>query len=198
MRKILVCDHQFNVESISCCSQQYTDTIFYTLNSQLSFYDNFDIINPDIVWVNDNFFDLSNYKIQDIKIINYNIPYIIPNKFADLNQKNDEIISCILFDSNNLIIDKIYEYENSYVRFYSIATNDLYHIQNCGKIETCKDLTNIIVSSNRVLFDNPIIKNMCSFYNKLYGTFKPKGTISWTNSVLPTISNLELFNQNEK
>ena len=45
MRKILVCDHKFNVESISSSGSNIK---FYGLNENISFYDNFDLVNPGI------------------------------------------------------------------------------------------------------------------------------------------------------
>jgi hypothetical protein len=198
MRKILVCDHKFNVESIASSG---SNVKFYGLNENISFYDNFDIVNPDCVWINNAFVNLDNYDIKNIpvQIIEYNIPYIIPNSFAKIPNNRESIISCILFDS--VPLDRIYKYDNLYIKFYCVKEYPIQHIQYCGKINTCKDITDIICSSDKVIIDSDIIENMCLFYNKQYSVFKPKGTLSWINPSLKShniITNIELLSTNEQ
>ena len=194
MRKILVCDHKFNVESISSSGSNIK---FYGLNENISFYDNFDLVNPDCIWMNKAFINLDIKNIS-VKIIEYDIPYIIPNSFAKTPSNTEPITSCILF--NSIPIDRIYKYDNSYVRFYC-AKDPVQHIQYCGKVNTCKDITNIICSSNKIIIDSEIIENMCLFYNKQYSMFKPKGTLSWINPSIKNhsiITNIELLSTNEQ
>lgn len=199
MHKILVCDHKFNVESISSCSQQEELTKFYGLNPKMSFYDNFDTVNPDTVWINNSFFSIENYDLKNIptRVVQYSIPYIIPNIFAQIPSKSEAIISCILFNNHKILPNKIYQYDNYYIRFYTIASDTLDTIQHCGRILTCKDLTDIICSSEKILIDDNIISGLCSFYNKPYGLFKPKGTISWITSSKEIITNSQLFSYNK-
>lgn len=199
MRKILVCDNHFNVESISSCSKIDSSVKFYEKNGSMSFYDNFDRIGPQCVWINKAFETLDNYDIKNIPvpIIEYNIPYIIPNSIAQNNYDVENIISCILFNDTDLMQDRIYEYDDMYVRFYSISDHNFSHSQYCGKINTCKDLTEIILRSKKILIDSYILKNICFYYDKEYAIFNPREKISWISSPINTITNTELFLSNE-
>lgn len=199
MRKILVCDHNFNIESISSCSQINTSIKFYSQNKNLSFNDNFDMINPDCIWINKAFKNINYNEIKYVatKVVEYDIPYIIPNVFVTNSTSSEDIISCILFHETPLLLDRVYRFHEMYVRFYTVGDHAISHIQYCGKLNSCKDLTNIIMNSNKILIDSDIAKNMCSFYNKEYALFKPKGTLSWSSNSINTISNMELFLSNE-
>ena len=198
MRKILVYDHKFNIESLSSCSQIDPSTKFYSANPKLSFYDNYDSINPDSIWINKAFESLDKYDLQSIsaKIIEYNIPFIIPNSMAKKDHSVENIISCIFFNAPDVVNNKIYKYDDTYVRFYNASSETFNHIQYCGQIKTCRDLTDIIVKSSRVLIDSNIGKGVCGFYNKSYGMFKPRGAISWNENSENIINNMELFFSN--
>jgi hypothetical protein len=198
MRKILVYDHKFNIESLSSCSQIDNSTKFYSSNPKLSFYDNYDSINPDTIWINKAFESLDNYDLKSIssKIIEYNIPFIIPNSMAKKDHEVENIISCIFFNSPDVVNNKIYKYDDTYVRFYNASSENFNHVQYCGQIQTCRDLTDIIVGSSKILIDNNIGKSLCGFYNKTYGIFKPRGAISWNENSDAIINNMELFFSN--
>lgn len=200
MQKILVLDHKFNTESISSCSQIDPSITFYGLDSKASFYDNLDYINPDIIWINKYF---TNKQLLDsilsdktLKTTIYDINYLLPNVFATKNVEEQNIISYLSY-YNILSPDtnKLYKYDNTYVRFYSLDNNYISHPQYCGNIQSCKDLTSIILHSKRILLDNDLIQNFCAFYNKEYGTFKPSGTISWQKCDLK-LTNKDLFFKN--
>lgn len=199
MRKILVYDHDFNIESISSCSKANGAIRFYRSNKNMSFNDNLDIINPDCIWINKSFADInvSDVKNNPIKIIEYELPYIIPNSFADIHENSENIISCVLFNDSQPISDRVYMYNELYVRFYTVGDALISHTQYCGQLNNCKDLTEIIMSSKKIIADSDIIKNMCSFYRKEYALFKPKGTLSWSATSMNTTNNMELFLSNE-
>ena len=44
MRKILILDHHFNIQSMSGCTSNHPDVLFHTLNSKISINDNLDLI----------------------------------------------------------------------------------------------------------------------------------------------------------
>jgi len=199
MSKILVIDHKFNVESIASCSKIDPSITFYGLNNKFSFYDNLDIINPDAIWIN-NFFankNIENLVLKDknLKIKQYMVEYILPNVFAQDLINNEKIISALIYKNIFLDISKVYQYDNMYVRFYSLSDFKINHTQYCGKVECCRDLTTIISSSSRILTDSDLPKFMCGFYNKEYGVFKNRGTISWQ---IPKseLTNKDIFFQN--
>lgn len=200
MRKILIYDHRFNVESISSCSKIDNSIVFYDRLPTLSFYDNFDKVKPDELWINTFFCPqdfLSNVKQNvKIKIIDYRLEYIIPNAFADVSGVTENnTISCILqHDEPNS--NKIYRYENQYVKFYTLNQHNINHIQYSGSLQSCKDLTDIVVSSNKVIFDDDVCRNLCSFYNKPYAQFKQGGTLSWEFNTVNTLTNRDVFFEN--
>ena len=194
MRKILVYDHDFNIESISSCSKANSAIRFYRSNKNMSLNDNVDIINPDCIWINKSFADI---KSSTVKTIEYEIPYLIPNALADIHDTSENIIACILFNDSQPILDRVYNYSELYVRFYTVGDIRISHTQYCGQLNSCKDLSEIIMGSQKIITDSDIIKNMCSFYGKEHSLFKPKGTLSWSATSLKTITNMELFLSNE-
>lgn len=198
MRKILIYDHKFNVESISACSQIDKSIIFFDRVKTLSFYDNFDKIKPDELWINSfvcpkDFLHNVKQNVK-IKVVDYNISHILPNIFATAdNNTTNSNISCIL-QNESPTIGKIYKYEQ-YIKFYTINNHQINHAQYCGTIDSCKDLTNVICSSDKILFDDDMFKSIALFYNKPNSRFKQGGTISWSLEPFELLTNRDLFFQ---
>jgi hypothetical protein len=199
MRKILVRDWKFNVESLASCSQIDNTVVFYDRNYALSFYDNFDRINPDELWINSSTIDknsLDNIKQNlKIKIIEYNLNYILPNALAKISGDISDTISVIITKDHNIPQDKIFQYDNMYMKFYTIGF-DIYHVQNCGRLENCRDITQVIYASQKVLIDDNVYSSLCNYYDKTYGLFKNKGTIGWNSPSKNIKTNMDLFFEN--
>lgn len=200
MRKILIYDHRFNVESLSSCKQIDNSIVFYDRITTLSFYDNYDRIKPDELWINDFFcpkdFSQTVQQKIPIKVINYNIDYILPNIFANNTSSSYNIISCILeYDSPTA--NKIYMYNNNYVRFFTLNNHQIYHTQYCGRINSCKELSNVIKESSKIILQDSTCVGLCEFYDKEYASFKPSGTLSWNSAQKDQLlTNRDLFFNN--
>lgn len=200
MRKILVYDHRFNVESLSSCQKIDNSVMFYDRITTLSFYDNYDRIKPDELWINEFFcpkdFVENVKKNITIKIITYSVDYILPNIFASITTQYDNIISCIL-EHGEPEINKIYMYDNTYVRFFTLNNHEINHIQYCGRINSCKELSNIINESSKIILQDSTCVGLCEFYAKHYAYFKPSGTLSWiTTQNNQLLTNKDLFFNN--
>lgn len=179
MRKILILDHIFNIQSMSGYSSKHPELTFHHLNSNLSINDNLDTINPDYILINKFFVD--NFMIEDIKKLKNNlsiidIPYIIPNEFGQIElSETDNCIACIVSDNTFIKKEKVYKKNDIYHRIFNVF-NPIKHIQHYGSIMSCKDLSIVISSHVEIVIDQPIFASLCSFYGKHY---------SYINNVMP-------------
>lgn len=181
MLNILVYDTYFNIESISSISSIDRSLRVYSYNNNYSFYDNYDILKPDIVLVNRYIFP-DFISDSSINIQYYDIDYIIPNINACKSSNNSIDNTILLIDRDYVLPNKELKYKDKFIKIYSIdKIIEKTHFQYCGHTDTCEQLHRLINSSSLILTTTNAILPICHTSNIPYGIYKTKGTISVKN-----------------
>jgi hypothetical protein len=168
MSRILVFDHQFNVEAISSAYAYNSSVKIYQSNSDYSFYDNYDLVKPDIVLINKNYKEKIPLEyIEDINHKIYDLPYFLFNSNIKINL--EKIYDCILIIKNfdkKYLHNKTIKFGDSSVKIFSLSPiSHEFHYQYCGHITSSKDLHNLINSSNNIVSDTEETSGICNFLN---------------------------------
>lgn len=186
MLKILLFDHKFNCESISSLSLIDKSLEFYRYNSEYSIYDNYDLVKPDIILYNSYIYENIGRINCQCKIKQYNTEYLVPNNTTS----HTSLLTsrkAVLITKNNELKSKQYKeikYKNNYLPILSLEpVETLYHHQYIGYINSCKDLYNLIMSSELVLSTTNIIYSICESLNINYRHFKEDGATNKINGI---------------
>jgi hypothetical protein len=192
MVKILILDHQYNVECLSALSSRYKELVFYQQDKNISVYDNYDLINPDIIILNEHFYKSEALRGISCSIIRYDIGDFIANSFVSAKIiKNPNPI--LIVQEKDCIDQKNIIYKNNYVKVLGISKfSEPIHHQYVGHIDSCKSLHSLINDYETILYTNKNICGICSHLKSYFGKFKSKGTISLQNHY-NIITNIDVY-----
>lgn len=194
MVKILTLDHQYNVESLSALSSKYKDLVFYKQDKNISLYDNYDIINPDIILANEYLYKTQDLQNISCKIINYNICDFIVNSFMSI-KINKNKIPILIIDNKNYIDKKTIVRQHKYVKIFGIIKFlEPVHYQYVGHIDSSKSLHNLINDHETVFYTNKNICGICSYLKSDYSKFKTKNKPSpQSNQNIKPVTNTHIY-----
>ena len=174
-------DHRFNVQSAASIYAVDKTIEIYGFNEEYSFYDNIDILSPDIILINTHYYDYDH--IQDSRIKKYNIPYFLHNFMIKTNQHKTEEKYLLILDQNEPLTinrNKPILYKNTPIKIASIeiCENGVGHYQYIGYIKSSKDLHDIVNENTLILSNTRKVLSISNSLKKRFGIYKERGTIS--------------------
>lgn len=194
MPNILVFDNKFNVESLSALSSINTHLKFYQYNEHYSFFDNFDLVKPNLILVNNLYYKYDIMSDIGCPIENYKTNKIIVNKLTSIS-KNKNPMPALIINNVTALPKKDIKYNSFYAKIYSLAQHiEPIHNQYLGYIKSCETLHYIINTHKTILSDTSIIFDICKYMQTDYGYFKNRGTIQINNETESDIlTNITLY-----